>query len=441
MSGNRSFLYSLNPIGIGTNSVESITSYIKRISDEHLVPSTRLLDFILEKYGDSGYLRRYNFKGKKVSKILTNTEFGLKFLEALTFSSPRDDLHYMTMLNLSRMLNKLKFNEYRKWCPMCIEKMKEDGGIFYEPLIWTIYDVKYCKEHNVYLSERCEHCNSKLNHIHPSNLIAFCYNCHSFLGGTGVRIDSNVEVIDKHNLNNFEELIAKIPNMNSCPVKLFNTFFIRNLKDRTGSIEVIAEASGVKESTVYAWIRGDYSPKVQNILNISYSFDISVYDLMFQKGIEKITKGQISNSIPLKRTAAFEYTSGLDIVGSDVEVRRLFIEKELDRALKTKIPISKNDFLIKVNISERTLRKYQNKKVNELVQRYEEYQKNEVRKRENETKKLIYEAIMLLHSNDVYPSVDTVAAKINSPNVFRIQKYNKYRKELLEELGYNFDEA
>lgn len=50
----RSALYSIEPIGIGTSLVESLTSYISRLAEEHTVSVGDLVGRVLSDQADSG---------------------------------------------------------------------------------------------------------------------------------------------------------------------------------------------------------------------------------------------------------------------------------------------------------------------------------------------------------------------------------------------------
>jgi TniQ len=73
----------------------------------------------------------------------------------------------------------------------------------------------------------------------------------------------------------------------------------------------------------------------------------------------------------------------------------------------------------------------------EITERHRTYVENRKKNRKNKLFLSIYNCIIELHSEGVYPSTNKIQDRINNQNAFRGKAAMEYRKCILEELGYN----
>ncbi len=95
----RSALFSLEPVGVGTPWVESLTSYIARLAWAHMVFPGVLMNKLLEPLVPSGHARILHISHGKKTNLLNATglraRLAVQFLETLTL---RQDLRHLTLL-------------------------------------------------------------------------------------------------------------------------------------------------------------------------------------------------------------------------------------------------------------------------------------------------------------------------------------------------------
>jgi hypothetical protein len=140
-------LYHLEPIGVGSPMVESLTSYLIRLADAHSVsPRVLLTKEILpvwrlpSLYQDNHFTYKHLTAFWRESSFLNSTSVtasGLLFaLEQLTL---RRDLYSLTMLPFKETFSHRNLIcRSRAWCPMCYQQWHEANQIIYEPLLWTL---------------------------------------------------------------------------------------------------------------------------------------------------------------------------------------------------------------------------------------------------------------------------------------------------------------
>lgn len=229
---DQSRLYSLEPIGIGTPYVESLTSYIIRLSFHHRVPPKKLiLTEVGRQMKGDGYMNR--LKKPILSDILGDTAhkptmngMGLtthEVVQAIEQLTLRQDICHMTFVAWYKIINsKDLFNSYLTWCPDCYNEWQQNGKTLYEPLIWSFKIVKFCLLHKRKLFQRCQFCNRSSLISHEQVVIGYCQRCKEWLGNLAdnkrlhkTRLTKEQFNYQKYILRNLEELIAVTPYLNS----------------------------------------------------------------------------------------------------------------------------------------------------------------------------------------------------------------------------------
>ncbi|GFE69212.1 TniQ family protein [Chroococcus sp. FPU101] len=224
----RSRLFSLKPVGIGTLNTESLSSYLNRLAQEHCLTSQKLImgeiaPLILINEDKSELLT------KSVNHLLGNSDAkpainGMRqmtrqlvtVLEQLTM---RQELHFLTLLSWKGLIyDRGLFRNNRAWCPCCLEEWKQEKKTIYEPLLWSFKDVEVCLSHKQRLVDECPHCGSSLPVIAKSSSSGFCSHCYQWLG---IETEGK-EDIEKYrvNIQGIGELIALTPQLEYKPISI-----------------------------------------------------------------------------------------------------------------------------------------------------------------------------------------------------------------------------
>ena len=158
----RSILYNLEPIGLGTPYVESLTSYISRLAFAHNINVSTLLKGTVVPITEKKYLKNNLSKGVFGSTpkyINGNSQVSQDYVDVFEKLTGRNDLQFLTMLNWSAIFPQNTIGNHRKWCPVCLEKMYNESKEVYEPLIWYLTDVNKCDIHEVILENEIHRCD------------------------------------------------------------------------------------------------------------------------------------------------------------------------------------------------------------------------------------------------------------------------------------------
>ncbi|MBN3943466.1 TniQ family protein [Nostoc sp. NMS9] len=224
----RSRLFCLEPVGVGTPHTESLSSYLNRLAQEHCLTAQKLIMgeialLILENEDKSKLLQ------KSVSYLLGNSdakpaingmrEMTGKLVTVLEELTMRQDLRFLTLLSWKGMIyDKGLFRNYRAWCPCCWQEWMQENKTIYEPLSWSFKDVEFCLIHKQRLIEQCPHCGSRLTVMARFSPAGFCSRCYGWLG----QEIKGEEEIEKYqvNIQGINELIALTPQLGYKPIPI-----------------------------------------------------------------------------------------------------------------------------------------------------------------------------------------------------------------------------
>jgi ribosomal protein S27E len=183
----RSYLYSLEPIGLGTSMVEGLQSYMTRLAREHCVTTHTLLQQGIfprvfsnnEVASVPNQIRSVASTGVTLNSMSPLNASIVETLEALTL---RRDLSYLTMLPWRAGIAPLGMMRKRKaWCAACYREWMTAEQELYEPLMWSLTQVVCCPVHRNFLECRCPDCGSEQPLLTPATPAGYCAFCKSGL--------------------------------------------------------------------------------------------------------------------------------------------------------------------------------------------------------------------------------------------------------------------
>lgn len=198
----RSHLYSLQPGGLGTARVESLTSYLSRLAEAHQIAVGSLIRYEITPwfliYSQSPRLSRADAwqvswaiwqRNPKLLQETTATAWlsasqpVKRIVHALETLTLRQDLAGLTLLPWSPLFSLTHaFHTEPFWCPMCYQEWQESGAIHREPLMWSIEGVNVCAQHHCYLQLWCLYCRQPQPFLRLNTRMGYCSNCGAWLG-------------------------------------------------------------------------------------------------------------------------------------------------------------------------------------------------------------------------------------------------------------------
>ncbi|WNF22480.1 TniQ family protein [Mesobacillus jeotgali] len=484
----RSVFFGIEPIGLGTSYVESLSSYISRLAIYHNVPITILLNETIGPRLESTYLtdkfakrlapnRYYLING--ISSI--NREF-INVLEKLT---GRNDIEHLTFKNWEGIFSKNIVVKHKRWCPVCLEEWRKESKPVYEPLIWLVSDIEKCEIHYSRLKEHCHNCGKKLAFIHRHSLVGHCQYCYQWLGES--ESSNKKEYLSKEELfliEYYKKLLESGSKQTSFPSKSFICLVLPQIKEslKIGRVLDFAQFLDVRYHKLIDWMKNRHIPSPEALVSICQKLDCTIDELLSlsmendilnhkcitDQGVlrKKVTKekvyssllneikkdkprslGQICNELGV--TSKYVYWN-YPILGKKISDKYLSfknqqdiqvhnkIKEVLEKSLKKDEPESLIKCLDDNDISYKIAKRHHPTLCQEISTRFSNYISENKRKRLEQTQSQILKVIYELNEEGIYPSVAKITQRNPGidPNIFRQKVFNDFRKTTAIELGY-----
>jgi transcriptional regulator with XRE-family HTH domain len=288
---DRSRLYQLEPIGIGTPFVESLTGYISRLAETHCVLSGMLV------LGEIALLVKegYTFQGKDggINKVFGHDTRNLngtgsaavKLVRATEALTLRQDLRFLTLLTWAKVIPQRDLpKKHRAWCPACYEQWQVKGEAIYEPLLWSLKAVTICPHHHQPLHEECPHCHHKSVPLAWRSQPGYCSKCSGWLGAASSanEMDSGELKWQLWVVNQIGALLSFTPQLlHPLPTSTIQKIISVYIDQVTeGNLAAFARLIEMPKSTVHQWHRGKAVPSLDTLLKLCYRFGISLTDFL-----------------------------------------------------------------------------------------------------------------------------------------------------------------
>jgi len=188
----RSLLFALQPIGVGSPFVESLTSYISRLAEVHAVRVSDLAGHVLAKCAphDAPIVsaRADDYRMGSGFHPGTHAINGLaedarRWIMAVETATKLTGLRLLTLMPLQQIFSKQSLLRKRQaWCPNCFSEWRQSGLPLYLPLLWHLQMVTICARHRRRLEESCPHCNQRFGVLYANNRPGYCPRCRCWLG-------------------------------------------------------------------------------------------------------------------------------------------------------------------------------------------------------------------------------------------------------------------
>ncbi|MBD2447389.1 TniQ family protein [Nostoc sp. FACHB-152] len=435
----RSYLYSLEPIGIGTPLVESLTGYVARLAEVHCVVPGILMERELAPVVNKAY------GGANLHKIYTFTRafngtgvMADDLIQALQSLTLRDDLKLLTMINWSEIfpfINLLR--SVKAWCPICYQEWYETEKQVYEPLLWSLDVVKVCPHHQQYLSEKCHYCHKGNSLLAWKSRPGYCSKCGQWLG-----YRENAEFVNKQDIanqefklplwaaNNVGDLLAAGSHLNFVPLKNQVAASLRNYADYVsqGNIAEFARYLHQPRNTVWLWCQGKNQPSLDALVRTCYYFQVSLLSFLnqeellleqFQKTTSCLTK---LSAKPRATPKPFESAK---------------VQEYLENVLQNNEfpPPSMEEVARRLDCDRRTVYNHFKDLCNAISAKYLSYRRTNYVETVAQSCQKVREAALKLYENGEYPSEARVSELISKPGFLRYKQVRAALRETRRDLG------
>jgi len=293
----RSRLYALEPIGVGTPLVESLSSYVVRLADSHAVSVGDLVGRELSRVAPKPLTSCGRFmKENRASshgfyaRTCAISGFGKsskRWIEALERATLRTTLRFLTLSPFDGAFSRQGgvSRDTRVWCPKCFADWRNADAAIYEPLLWSIGIVTLCPCHLTPLVEECPHCRRRSKPLAVFSRPGLCSHCHEWLGvfsaassetGTGDQMADIESALWR--AETIGEMLAEAPRLEHPSL---HSVLIANLKAcvkgiAEGNVDAFAAACQVSRSPLESHLSGKNVPSIDILLRICRRLSIPI---------------------------------------------------------------------------------------------------------------------------------------------------------------------
>lgn len=293
----RTGLFPVLPMGAGTVTIESLTSYLTRLAQAHDVSTRTLI---------AGYLR-FHMPKAQVADASQDKDWDRHFLDyahtlngmtdrvkdwifALEESTGVGNLRSSTMviwkgIFSSRGLLRAK----RAWCAFCYHEWQASGQTIYEPLLWALVDVSTCPMHQRTLTESCPHCKYRPHVLMPRSRPGCCPRCHQWLGSENCPEPTDGSDTGSDDIytetNGIAQLLANAPLLQQPPSK---NIMWANLQScvsdlARGNASAFGRSTGLSTCTLALWFAGCKIPAFASLNKLCYRLGIPLFRFLTER--------------------------------------------------------------------------------------------------------------------------------------------------------------
>jgi transcriptional regulator with XRE-family HTH domain/AraC-like DNA-binding protein len=290
---SRSRLFHLEPVGVGTPFVESLSGYIARLAEKHSVTVAHLFSreiaFHINKPGVIGAVVNFDGFAKAVNGTGVIASDLMDVFERLTL---RRDLRFTTMVPWRDVFTRrLLTRETRAWCPLCYEEQYEAGQKVCDQLVWALKAVCACSKHKTPLDLECPYCARRQPHLTFRSRPGHCSSCRAWLGSKERVAAKEATESPCHRGKSVKiaewvgALLAAAQSFDGAiPPSILAANLSKYLLDRyEGRPAAIARATSVGPYTVRSWLRGRRLPGLDTLLKVCLALDVPPADLICRK--------------------------------------------------------------------------------------------------------------------------------------------------------------
>jgi hypothetical protein len=293
-----SYLYHLEPIGIGTRHIESLTSYTERLAAAHTVTVRDLVREEVFPRFERSYLWRHKhasrqntFWSEKTRALNSTGDWAMDWVGILEELTDWSDLEALAMISWSEVLSvRGLMRNHRVWCPVCYDAWREQPHGVYTPLLWHLEVVDVCLQHNQRLQSRCPYkdCGRTQPILLPKVRPGYCSHCGRWLGASEV-VEADTEDFDETEIDQLRWIVDAVGELlvlasqlsQPLPRSRISHFIAYALNELTdGNISALSRVLNLSWRTTRDLAEGDQTPQLRTLLMICRRLGISPADAL-----------------------------------------------------------------------------------------------------------------------------------------------------------------
>ncbi|MGK7933191.1 MAG: TniQ family protein [Microcystaceae cyanobacterium] len=430
----RSRLFSLKPIGIGTSYVESLTSYLIRLSELHCLSVRNLIAHVIVPIVPKSYHTTNLFCMRNYTGAVNGTgELAQDLVQALEKLTYRPNLTHLTLLNWQSILTHRKLlRKTKAWCPHCYEEWRLGHQTVYDPLIWHFKSISICLHHQRALQTVCPHCHQKIPLLSSLSRAGYCSKCSQWLG-----ISSNTNKIKPSDLSKAHyqivgDFLASTPYLSHQVNRetIAQSFEYYCSQMTQGNIAAMSRFLKIPKNKVWMWQQGQVLPQFEVLLNICHQLQVSLVDFLQRKPLNPVLQQDnfvLSNLLHSSPPKSSDKTFNPDSIRQRLEA---FLND------KTATPIPMTEMAKRLGHNKRVIHRHFPELCRSISARYLKY-KQELRSQRIATAcEQVQQVVQQIHAEGKYPTEALVSQFLEKPGIFRDREVREAFHQARRSLGF-----
>jgi transcriptional regulator with XRE-family HTH domain len=436
-------LYRIDPCGMGTPLVESLTGYITRLAEAHGVSAGILYLKEIDRVVKKGNIFSFRLTGHAGYPTHTINGLGVTatdFVRALETLTNRTDLRYLTLLPWNNVLSPRALQRrVRAWCPSCLCQWRDAEQPIYEPLLWRIGVVTLCPSHRQPLCQVCPHCQHQIGPLDPRTRPGYCSRCSGWLAPVTADELSTREPVSDDDLAWSLWIGATVGDLLAAGSERSSPLTRENLSQSItscmnqltgGDRSAFARLLQVGENAVRNWQSGKRLPRLPLILEMCHSLGTSLLD--FLSGACVVSDRKVIDRF-LRRDD--DQHQRLSYPRRGQRIKAIDVERALHIALKENPPPSMRQVIKRLNHSAYTIYRHFPELCRAISERFTDYRRirSAVRRElaRAEVRVLAYE----LHARGIKITRNNMRPLLTSSDYWNLPEGRAALQEVKRELG------
>lgn len=420
----RSWLFNVPLLGRGTGQVESLASFVARVSEEHFHRPSGLLHRGLEWHaiGQPENAGRW-LRGTKELKMgwaINGHRNAARWIEVLEKQMMVSNLQEATIVRWAHLFPKLRLlRRNHCWCPECHKEGKK-----YDRLMWSLAPVTACAEHEVRLVHACPSCGGNFAPLHSRSRPGICPKCEASLFDVlplQLQPANSDELWTARELERFHSTMQTIE-VPQAPVPMSQVLEACMAAAGLVNCAELGEALGVNRITAWYWRTGGAKPDLESCLRVARAFSLSLSDVVLGRIPSSLYPADLEPRIkaPRRRARRFHVQTTLSSIASI-------------RSDRQSNPPSLEEVARHVGFSARVIRKHFPALCCEISQVHIASCRLKVQARRQTLRAELKEAYLRAKQDSSRPSRAEIGAHLRKPGVLRSAKAREMLRQL--ELG------
>jgi hypothetical protein len=281
----RSRLIALPPVGVGTDGVEGLTSYLTRLARAHAVNPRQLIREEFTKAADDPERIRWPARHAEDAGTMDGHGVYAEMFVSLTAElTTVPAVRYLTLLSLAELLPRTSAGVIARnphWCPECLAEMVGEGREVWRPLVWSLDLYRVCHRHKRSLVTACSRCGKPQPFIPTFPDLGHCAHCHADLRDGDERSDAPVTEMDGWIAESLADMVAHLPDFDGMATCERFATFLRAAIDQVadGNRAAFCRRIGLPWWTAKNWLLRGERPSLPAFLSVARGMGLRSADI------------------------------------------------------------------------------------------------------------------------------------------------------------------